>query len=70
MAKTQIIVDYWDHECFDGCCYEYGTSIRINGKEICDSDEVATAIKKVIEHLGYNAEVIQTYNGKPYKDEL
>lgn len=32
--KLKIELKYWDHTCGDGCCYSWGTAIKVNGEEI------------------------------------
>ena len=52
----------WDYECGDGCCYEYGTSIEVNGEQ-CDNEhaggEVVSALEFVLTKLGIEHEIIQ-----------
>lgn len=33
--KPKIVINHWEETCEDDSCYEYGTSILVNGKEPC-----------------------------------
>lgn len=53
----------WDYTCGDGCCYEYGTNLFIDGEQIderfsCKSD----ALEGALIRLGFEVEEI-------YKDD-
>ena len=58
MKKTDellIELEDWDSTCGDGCCYNYGINIFINGEQIEDEDgsnphQLLTA---VLNKLGY-----------------
>ena len=50
-----IELEEWDHTCNDGCCYDYGVNIFVNGEQIEDEDgsnphQLLTA---VLNKLGY-----------------
>jgi hypothetical protein len=51
----------WDYHCADGCCYEYGTKIIVNGVE-CENeysgDSVQQAIEFVLNQLNIKHEII------------
>lgn len=61
-----IELEEWDHTCNDGCCYDYGVNIFVNGEQIEDEDgsnphQLLTA---VLNKLGYkNVQVEYKYNG-------
>lgn len=61
MDKEKLIIEleYWDHECGDGCCHTYGTNIYVNGKQIENEDGTSShqALSAVLTHLGYEVEV-------------
>ncbi len=60
MADKDLIIelDPWDHTCGDGCCYTYGVTVRVNGVELeGDASENHSALKVVLEHLGYNVTI-------------
>lgn len=56
--KGQILLETqdWESYCGDGCCYDYGTYLYVNGKEVegiyHTSDEISSVIA-VLEALGY-----------------
>ena len=63
--KIIIELDEYESQCGDGCCLDYGTVTKVNGKELnCHNQDVATILKGVLEELGYDAEIVETYNGK------
>tara|TARA_R110000868_G_C10595202_1_gene739944 strand:+ start:240 stop:428 length:189 start_codon:yes stop_codon:yes gene_type:complete len=56
--KLVIELEDWNHTCGDGCCFTYGTTIRVNGVELeQDGSSVESALKGVLEHLGYTLEI-------------
>jgi hypothetical protein len=50
-----IELEEWDHTCNDGCCYDYGVNIFINGEQIEDEDgsNPHQLLKAVLNKLGY-----------------
>jgi len=61
MKKVKIeLEEYW-YKCGDGCCDNYGTITRVNGVELdLHNQDTRTILKQVLEHLGYDAEIIET----------
>lgn len=69
----KITLREWDYTCGDGCCYNYGTQILIDGKEVEHYDEeqivntyvgcdVEVALRSVLKHLGFeNVEIEREY---------
>lgn len=69
----KITLRDWEYTCGDGCCYEYGTQILIDGKEVEHYDEeqvvniyvgsdVEVALRSVLKHLGFeNVEIDREY---------
>lgn len=54
--KLDIKLKDWDYTCGDGCCYEWGTDIKVNGEKIeggrfADSNDVITGISAILDHL-------------------
>lgn len=48
----------WDHTCSDGCCYMWGTNVKVNGVELDgDVSSNQAALRLVLEHLGYTVEI-------------
>jgi hypothetical protein len=63
--KIKIEMDEWMYNCSDGCCTEYGTTTKVNGEELpLINEDTGTIVKMVLEHLGYEVELIETYNGE------
>lgn len=57
MEKEKVLIETesWDYTCGDGCCYDYGTRLYVNGEQVSvgSSDVDVTAIANVLEVLGY-----------------
>jgi len=48
----------WDSTCGDGCCYNYGTTLSIDGVELTDyAENIGESIRLVLEHLGYKVNI-------------
>jgi len=63
--KVKIELDEYYYNCGDGCCTNYGTTTTVNGKELdLHNQDVATILQQVLTELGYEAEIIETYNGE------
>lgn len=63
--KLKIELDHYWHPCQDGCCDIYGTTTTVNGKELLyNNQDTATIVQQVLEHLGYDVEVIEKENGE------
>jgi hypothetical protein len=68
MSKKLVIkLEEWDHTCGDGCCYNYGTKILLNGEELehPESDDISNlyigdsvelSLWAVLKKLGYEVE--------------
>jgi hypothetical protein len=73
MRKITIELVDWDSHCADRCCYEYGTTLIVDGEELEHPDDspenfmtnryvgmdVKTSLEAVLKHLGYEVEIIQ-----------
>jgi hypothetical protein len=68
MKKIKITFKDWDWKCGDGCCYDYGTKILLNDKELEHPNEnikdnsyvgsdTQTAIHTILKELGYEVEI-------------
>ncbi|WP_409291291.1 hypothetical protein [Peribacillus sp. SCS-37] len=55
--KLQIIFQDWERDCEDGSCYEYGTSLIVNGKRILDTVTPERAVRAVLDELGIEYEI-------------
>ena len=77
MKKLNIELRSWDYTCGDGCCYDSGTFLILNGEELEHplstkdmyigntqlGQDVENALKSVLEKLGYEVEIKNTYSG-------
>jgi len=64
-TKIKIEIDEWTYDCADGCCTNYGTTTKVNGEEMpLINQDAGTIVRMVLEHLGYEVELIETYNGE------
>lgn len=60
-----ILLNEYDYDCADGCCTSFGTEVTVNGVELLSNNtDTATILKQVLEHLGYQVQIDETYNGK------
>lgn len=63
--KIKIELNDYSWECGDGCCTDYGTNVYVNGVEMpYKNNDTGTIIQQILEHLGYDVELIETYNGE------
>lgn len=62
--KLIINLNEYDYKCGDGCCDHYGVITMLNGIELpCHNIDAYTILKQVLEQLGYDVEITQSYNG-------
>lgn len=55
--KLKLTFEYWDYTCGDGCCYDCGRAVYIDGKLIHSYADSEQAIIEILQHLGYEVEV-------------
>jgi hypothetical protein len=55
--KPKIVINHWEETCEDDSCYEYGTSILVNGKELVREASIMTAVQSVLKELGIEADI-------------
>lgn len=55
--KQKITISHWEETCEDDSCFEYGTSISLNGKELVREASIKTAIESLVKELGIDAEI-------------
>ncbi len=49
----------WEYTCGDGCCYEWGTDVMINGERVSTyQSNLEQTLREVLEHLGHKVEII------------
>lgn len=70
--KLKIELQDWDSTCADGCCYNSGTMLILNGEQLEHPDEnqfdnrylgsdLETGLLAVLKKLGYTVEIEKTY---------
>ncbi len=65
--KVTVEFNEYDHTCADGCCNSWGFEVRVNGVELdAQNLDVQTQVRQILEHLGYEVEIINKYNGEEY----
>ena len=59
-----ITFNEWEHECADGCCYDYGTELYVDGEMITTQAEhnVEDTIWNLLTHLGYNVTIERKFD--------
>ncbi len=68
--KHKVIVNHWEEICEDDSCYEYGTSIIVNGKELIREASIISALKAVLEEIGADVEIEETVESEKCCDSL
>ena len=66
MDKQKLNIDMHEYyyNCGDGCCTNYGTIIKVNGVELpSHNQDVYTILHNVLEFLGYEVEINETFEG-------
>ncbi|RCK10959.1 hypothetical protein DT075_27165 [Bacillus licheniformis] len=54
----------WKTRKKDDSCYEYGTSILVNGKELVREASIMTAVQSVLKELGIEADIKEVCENK------
>lgn len=59
MKKIKIGVQSYEYTCGDGCCYEQGDYIFVDGERLGDipAHSFENALQLVLSHLGYEVEI-------------
>ncbi len=61
--KLKIELKEYEYRCPDGCCYDYGTMVKVNGEEtLCHNQDLESILTRVLEHLGYEVEIERIYD--------
>ncbi|AFJ61893.1 hypothetical protein ACI5QL_01889 [Bacillus velezensis] len=55
-----MIINHWEETCEDDSCYEYGTSIIVDGKELIREASITSALKAVLKEIGADVEIEET----------
>ncbi|MEH7080161.1 hypothetical protein V7101_16355 [Bacillus velezensis] len=58
--KHKVIINHWEETCEDDSCYEYGTSIIVDGKELIREASITSALKAVLKEIGADVEIEET----------
>lgn len=58
MKNITITIRPYTHECGDGCCYEYGETIFVDGVEVASGPCEHNRLIGLLEHLGFSATII------------
>jgi len=63
MKKVKIELEEYYYRCADGCCADYGTVTKVNGKELdLHNQDSKTMIEQILIELGYEVEITETYS--------
>ena len=59
MKPIKINIKPYEYECGDGCCYDRGDSIYVDGVQLGDipCGSVENALQLILTHLGYEVEI-------------
>ena len=58
-STITLTLEDWEYTCGDGCCYEYGTDVMINGEKVSTYQiSLEQTLREVLEHLGHKVEII------------
>ena len=66
-VNKSLIIEFneYDYQCADGCCDNWGFEVRVNGVELnAQNLDVQIQVRQILEHLGYEVEIINKYNGE------
>ena len=44
----KIKINHWEQTCEDDSCFEYGTSVSVNGKELVREASIVSALEAVL----------------------
>lgn len=67
MQEINIELRDWDYTCGDGCCYDYGTELLIDGETIDDEtssylgDNVQRSLEEVLKKTGFKFKIEHGY---------
>ncbi|GJI59684.1 hypothetical protein BATMR_27120 [Bacillus altitudinis] len=55
----KIKINHWEQTCEDNSCFEYGTSVSVNGKELVREASIVSALEAVLKELGVEVEITE-----------
>ena len=62
MKKVKVEINDYTYDCADGCCTDFGTQVIVNDVELdLHNQDAGTIVRQILEHLGYEVELIETY---------
>jgi len=57
--KHRIAITPFEYTCADGCCYESGIDVKIDGAEVAMSQpDLDHALQAILKHFDVDAEVV------------
>lgn len=63
--KINIQLHEYDWHCPDGCCYDYGTIVTVNGEQLTiTNQDTSTILESVLNHLGYEVDIDESCSFK------
>ena len=68
-SKVKLKFKSWHYQCGDGCCDDFGTDVFVNDEIVENEDglninsdyDTEGTIKYILEKLGYEVEIENTY---------
>ena len=58
MQKVKISLKDYHNTCTDGCCSDYGTTVKVNDVELeSTSSDRETILAAILTHLGYDVDI-------------
>lgn len=63
MKTLKITLKDWEYTCGDGCCFDYGQDIYLDGEKLNEkhAEDSENALRAVLEKLGYKIEIENIY---------
>ena len=58
--KHKVIINHWEETCEDDSCYEYGTSIIVDGKELIREASITSSLKALLKEIVADVEIEET----------
>jgi hypothetical protein len=65
MPKKRLKIEFHHYSttCGDGCCSDYGLITIVDGKKLfLHNEDIETVVQQLLDHLGIEAEVEETYD--------
>jgi hypothetical protein len=69
VKNITITIRPYTHQCADGCCYEAGETIFVDGEEAASGPCEHNNLKNLLKHLGFKATIVgQNMDGEDVWD--